>query len=398
MINAHYCALCSVLLTTDNNSKEHIIPKSIGGGTATTQWFICKRCNNQTGTTWDAKLDRQLSGWLVLLHIPRGKGGVRNHDFLTGDGGTVRMLSTGELTRRPTVRRISDKKVVAQASRHKEARQILRQEVSQEELANATVTETMEETPFPSVKGLPFFTGGHDVGRSLVKMTLALAHSSDIQPGMCELAIRYLTDNDSDACWQYHLAPSLVEHAMAGTPIHCVGIDADAESRHIRGYVEILGIVRVSVLLSQSYRGICIRKSIAVNPLTGQPCEHSVKWGQWSYSPNSDIVDEYVRYYELEVLPLFRELNKDEEIAFITRRLHSAKMQALQRMSRGEGQNLTQNEYKVVKEAVRREVCELLAIHEEAMQKGTEFAQSLYEKRERDAHIVLNTIWGWPST
>lgn len=285
--------------------------------------------------------------------------------------------------------------MVAQASRRKEALQILHQEVSQEELANATVSETKEETPFPSVKGLPFFMGGHDVGRSLVKMTLALAHMSGIQPDMCELAIQYLTDNGSDACWQYHLAPSLVEHAMAGTPIHCVGIDADAENRHIRGYVEILGIVRVSVLLSQSYRGACIRKSIAVNPLTGQPCEHSVKWGQWSYSPNPDIVDEYVRYYELEVLPLFRELNKVEEIAFITRCLHSAKMQALQRMNREEGQNLTQNEYKVVKEAVRREACELLGRHKEAVQEGAESVQSLHEENSRDAHIFLYAIWGW---
>ena len=397
MIKAHHCALCSVLLTTDNNSKEHIIPKSIGGGKTTTQWFICNRCNNKTGTTWDAELDRQLSGWLVLLHIPRGKRGIRSHDFLTGDGGTVRMLSTGEFISRPTVRRVSDKKVVAQASRHKEARQILLQEVSQEELVNATVSETWEETLFPSVKGLPFFAGGHDVGRALVKMTLALAHRSGIQSDMCELAVRYLTDNDSDACWQYHLAPSLVEHAKAGTPIHCVGIDADAESRHIRGYVEILGIVRVSVLLSQSYRGTCIRRSIAVNPLTGQLCEHSIKWGQWSYLPSPDIVDEYVRYYELEVLPLFRKINQAEEITFITRRLHSAKMQALQQIDKKEGQSLTQNEYMVVKEAVRREMRKLLAMHKEAMQEGVEFAQSLHEKGQKAAHIILNTVWGWPT-
>lgn len=46
------CWLCNGLMT---RSKEHIIPKSIGGRKTITG-FVCNSCNNMTGGSWDSEL------------------------------------------------------------------------------------------------------------------------------------------------------------------------------------------------------------------------------------------------------------------------------------------------------------------------------------------------------
>ena len=55
MENIHYCALCGVLITEENNSKEHIIPNAIGGKKKISN-FICEECNNRSGNEWESDL------------------------------------------------------------------------------------------------------------------------------------------------------------------------------------------------------------------------------------------------------------------------------------------------------------------------------------------------------
>ena len=50
-----YCWLCETLLTEENRSREHIIPAALGGK-RTVADFLCRRCNNSTGSKWDAAL------------------------------------------------------------------------------------------------------------------------------------------------------------------------------------------------------------------------------------------------------------------------------------------------------------------------------------------------------
>ena len=47
------CFLCKVPLTSENDSKEHIIPQSIGGRKKV-KGFICQDCNSTTGQEWDS--------------------------------------------------------------------------------------------------------------------------------------------------------------------------------------------------------------------------------------------------------------------------------------------------------------------------------------------------------
>ena len=58
------CWLCDRPLT---DSKEHVFPKGVGG-TKTVSGFICKKCNNDTGSQWD----KHLLQLLVFNRIEHG--------------------------------------------------------------------------------------------------------------------------------------------------------------------------------------------------------------------------------------------------------------------------------------------------------------------------------------
>ena len=61
------CWLCGEPM---DESKEHVLPESITyGGSLRVSGFICTRCNNITGTEWDAALV------VSQLWNQKGKGG-----------------------------------------------------------------------------------------------------------------------------------------------------------------------------------------------------------------------------------------------------------------------------------------------------------------------------------
>ncbi|MFZ2452159.1 MAG: HNH endonuclease [Methylovulum miyakonense] len=67
------CALCDCEITNDTDSKEHVIPQSIGGRLVV-KGFICKVCNNTKGDSWDAELARLLNFFSLFLGISRERG------------------------------------------------------------------------------------------------------------------------------------------------------------------------------------------------------------------------------------------------------------------------------------------------------------------------------------
>ena len=56
------CWFCETQLTKGSWSSEHIIHKKLGGR-RTVNNFLCRRCNNQTGTKWDAALIASVRPW-----------------------------------------------------------------------------------------------------------------------------------------------------------------------------------------------------------------------------------------------------------------------------------------------------------------------------------------------
>jgi len=82
------CALCGVMITSENDSQEHVIPRSIGGR-KTISGFLCRPCNNRSGQTWDAALAEQLNPLSLLFRIKREGSSIPSQVFNMSDGSQI---------------------------------------------------------------------------------------------------------------------------------------------------------------------------------------------------------------------------------------------------------------------------------------------------------------------
>src|SRR3990167_1403499 len=73
MADKKECAFCASEITEINDSKEHVIPNSIGGRKKV-RGFICISCNSSFGQSWDAKLAEQLNWFSLAVGIERERG------------------------------------------------------------------------------------------------------------------------------------------------------------------------------------------------------------------------------------------------------------------------------------------------------------------------------------
>ncbi|KAB7740293.1 hypothetical protein F2P47_08595 [Parvibaculum sedimenti] len=64
------CIICNNVLTKGTDSREHVIPNSIGGRLKV-RGFLCVRCNNTSGHKWESDLARDLN----LEGSVRSRGG-----------------------------------------------------------------------------------------------------------------------------------------------------------------------------------------------------------------------------------------------------------------------------------------------------------------------------------
>ena len=63
------CVLCDTELIGEAQSREHVIPESLGGRKRTSM-ALCRQCNSTTGHEWDAELERQLRGFSLIVFPP----------------------------------------------------------------------------------------------------------------------------------------------------------------------------------------------------------------------------------------------------------------------------------------------------------------------------------------
>jgi hypothetical protein len=88
------CILCDCAIDDQNDSEEHVIPSSIGGRLRV-RGFLCKDCNNRTGSTWDGKLAEQLNFWCLFFSIVRERGQPPPERVQTTAGERLSMQPSG---------------------------------------------------------------------------------------------------------------------------------------------------------------------------------------------------------------------------------------------------------------------------------------------------------------
>src|ERR1700728_5279654 len=89
--------ICGGPITSENDSDEHVILEAIGGR-LTVKGFDCRRCNNESGGTWDAKLASQLLPLSLLFGVDRQRGSTPGLPIVTTAGEELVILPDGGFT------------------------------------------------------------------------------------------------------------------------------------------------------------------------------------------------------------------------------------------------------------------------------------------------------------
>jgi HNH endonuclease len=293
------CALCKTLLMASNDSAEHVIANAIGG-IWTVKGFICKRCNDTTGHSWDAELAAQLNGLCHFFAIKRDRGSIPAETITTTAGETFDMLSDGGFAlRRPTVEKTkvgahTQYRIVARDET--EARQILeglKRKFPDLDIEAQLATTKVETSFLQGLVKLPLEIGGVGAGRAMVKSAIALAHATKIPATVCNRALAYLRHPDAVPCFGYYQSTDLMVARPRGVPLHCVAISGNSGSGLLLGYVEYFGIHRAVILLSDAYSGPEINRCYAIDPTNAKELNLSVRL-EFTLTEMNDIF-----YYKL---------------------------------------------------------------------------------------------------
>jgi hypothetical protein len=90
------CALCDVIITEANDTKEHLIPNAIGGRKKI-KGFICGACNNVSGNNWESELAKQLNPLSLFFGISRERGNAPSQFFKTTGGEKLKLNLDGRI-------------------------------------------------------------------------------------------------------------------------------------------------------------------------------------------------------------------------------------------------------------------------------------------------------------
>ncbi len=271
--------ICNVVINKRNDTKEHIIPASIGGRKTVTS-FICKKCNNTSGEKWDSTLAQQLSALTVYLGIKRQKKNLPRHTFKTTNDKLINLYSDGKMYQeKPSINVVEkDKnvKIDISARNIKEARNILKG--LSKKYKNLDVEKMLSnhnETRKYLDGNLIFDNhfGGDEAGKSIIKTALSLIYDCGISYAHCEDAMEYIHDKGIP-CFGYYYDSDLLNNRDDGIPINCVFVKGSKENHNILAYIEYYGIHRVVCRLSNNYSGKNFENIYALDPTTGKIIEN----------------------------------------------------------------------------------------------------------------------------
>lgn len=273
-----FCALCDRPFGAPGvlNSREHIIPNSIGGQKKV-PGIICKDCNDRTGAEWDSALAEQLGLVAVLAKVKRDRGEQPSFEALTLSGKPIRIHADGHLSlpRTAPMETVEDGriKVTGNLPTMRDAVKFfegLKRKYPKFDMESALEDLRVERSYISEPIGGPIYIHGDASGRSIVKSAYVLALHTGIDPGQCVPARNYLKGCDESACWWFYYDRDLIGVRPQGHIFHCVAVQGNADTRQLVGYVEYFSAYRMLVLLSSEYDGANFAISHAIDPTTGR--------------------------------------------------------------------------------------------------------------------------------
>ena len=364
--NTNPCLLCRNSATVNNRSSEHIVPAALGG-TLTVSGFICQKCNSDAGRSCDAALAQSFEGLTRLLDISRQKPLPRARVTYTSDGTPLRVLpgnrmELGHTTQqeiiegtRTTLRITATSKDELRKSVQKiKDRRNLDLDI-EAFVEAATVSSRYIDEPY-----LLFDPSwGPDHYKSLVKSALALVSHAGLDPSSAEIALAYLTSDTEERCFFPYYKKDLITQREAGMPINCVYVKGDSVSRELMAYVEIFGILRAVIRLSEKYDGDYFERHYAFDPTDGRELDVEIEL-------NSSILvaaENETDYYGVETGgffaafdPVMRRATATANENELTRIVVSAMQQYFDELGKESDEPMADDEYRVMWDHIAQSV------------------------------------------
>lgn len=270
------CALCGKELGPSTNTYEHIIPSALGGR-RTVHGFICKSCNNNTGSQWDGEVCKDLEPLSLLLQVKR-QGGQRRPVKMQTPSGKEYLVYSPERIELPHSSVVPFQEgnregvhIIARTA--DEARKIIAK-IESRTGRNVSVSPTLEDSAeevheIDEPIGFDIAGSGSGFDRSIVKSAVALAFAEGVALESADLALRYLTDSAAAPCFYPYYSDDVICNRIAGTPVNCVQVTADPNDGTVIGYVELYGVVRRIIMLTERYVGEPLSVCYAFDPRSG---------------------------------------------------------------------------------------------------------------------------------
>jgi hypothetical protein len=277
------CAICGQKIAPAEDSEEHILPGAIGGR-RTMRGLLHNGCNNRSGHTWDAALEKQLRPLALHFGVKRQSGRTLRMAITTTAGENFLLNAGGQLEMsRPEIKRTpipSGETIQVKAGSIAMARDVLegmKRKYPKVDVDSVLAGAEVRRTYAQGVVRIDLDFGGPLSGRSLVKSALALAHDAGLPIDRCGDALAYLCEADAEPCFGYHYVDDLVDGRPSATPLHCVAIDANPNTGLILGYVEYFGTHRTVVCLGRGYADERMKAIYALDPRTGELLDVTVR-------------------------------------------------------------------------------------------------------------------------
>ncbi|WP_425919531.1 HNH endonuclease [Acinetobacter sp. TSRC1-2] len=275
------CFLCGFPFDDQDvkDSKEHIIPQSIGGRDKVTG-FICISCNNGKGNEWDSKLATQLGYLSLLFKIKKERSKVPSlvlktdakNEYLVKEDGSINLTKPYfDDSKQLEGNRIE---ISIKAKDEKEAiAQIMRAKKKYPKLETEKFLEQVQMRDRYVDESFIYSTGqlnDEPCEKSIVKTAIAMAVKHGVPPEKCDYVKKYITGESDQYCFGYFYETDLILNRPQGVPLHCVFIKGDSNNGVLWAYIEYFSVHRGLVCLSTSYEGETFQEYYAINPKTAQ--------------------------------------------------------------------------------------------------------------------------------
>ena len=169
----------------------------------------------------------------------------------------------------------------------------------------------------------------------------------------------YLADGTETRCVFPYYKKDLISQRKTGMPINCVYVKGDRVSRELMAYVEVLGILRTVIRLSETYEGDHFERHYAFDPTDGRELDVEI-------ALNSSILVEAENetdYYGVEAGGLLAAVDAVMRRAMVisswnelTRIVVSAMQQYFDELGKASDELLTDEEYRAMWEHIGESV------------------------------------------